>query len=81
MQLPLLYHEKLLEMFNLILAYATESIRNSFKLKLLQTFQVNYLFSVLSLPDIFSNTGIESQLNYRMKKNLFQMVMFFLEKN
>jgi hypothetical protein len=43
-QLPILYHQSLLSLFNLILSKATESVRNSFKLKLTQTFKINYLF-------------------------------------
>lgn len=67
LQLPLLYHCSLLSLFNLVLSKATESIKNSFKLKLTQTFKVGYFFEILALPDVFSNTGIRPQLNFLLK--------------
>jgi hypothetical protein len=60
---------------------ATESIKNAFKLKLMQTLKINYLLSVLTLPDILSNTGIEAQLHFMIKLKLFPILLIFLDKN
>jgi hypothetical protein len=80
LQLPILYHEALLSLFELILTQATESIKNSFKLKLTQTFRIDYFFNILAMPDIFSNTGIQPQLNFILKDKIHRIVPIFLEK-
>jgi hypothetical protein len=66
LQLPILYHQKLLHLFNSILD-STDSIRRSFKIKLGQTFKITYWIEILAEPDIFSNNGIQAQLNFLLK--------------
>jgi hypothetical protein len=80
LQLPLLYHHSLLSLFLLILSKSTESIKNSFKLKLTQTLKISYLFEILALPDTYSNTGISPLLNFILKEKVLQLIWIFLEK-
>lgn len=47
-QIPIIYHTKLLKLFNFILSSSSETIRNSFRIKLGQIFKVNYLIEILN---------------------------------
>lgn len=80
LQLPILYQEALLSLLELILLEATESIKNALKLKLTQALRVNYLFEILSQPDVFSNTGIQPQLNWALKEKVHRLIHIYIEK-
>ena len=81
LQLPILYHDSILTLINLILSESTESIKNSLKLRLTQTFKIDYLFEILAMPDVLSNTGIEPQLNWSLKEKIHKLVNIYLEKS
>lgn len=49
-------------------------------MKLTQALRVNYLFEILSQPDIFSNTGIQPQLNWSLKEKIHRVIHIYIEK-
>jgi len=79
-QVPIIYHQKLLQLFNIILLNSSDTLKNGFMFKLGQIFKIDYLIEVLALPDIFSNFGVEPKLNFLLKKDLLQFILFFLER-
>ena len=80
LRLPLLYHKQMLRLICIMiqhLEYLGTRIRNRLKVYL----PLEEIFRLLSLPDIYSHSGIIPSLNFLLKKELFVLLKFYLDKN
>lgn len=58
-----------------------ESQSTIIKSKLRNVFNFNYLIRILSLPDIYSHTGIQAKMRFLLKKQIKRIVLYMLERN
>lgn len=79
MQVPILYHKQLFKLLGLLLKNL-EYCSTAIKVKIRDTINLDSLFRILALPDIYSHRGAAAELYFLLKKDALHLLNIFLEK-
>ena len=58
-----------------------EAAGNQLKNRLKSYLSMEQLFELLTVPDIYVNNGVEPELSFLLKTDIYQLVNVYLDKN
>jgi hypothetical protein len=79
-KIPFIYHIKILGLI-CDMVESLDSQSTIIKAKLRSLFSLNYLFNILSGPDIYTHDGLQSQMRFLIKKHARKIVCYLIERN